>query len=78
MSNGVEKANKSEAAVEKALSEMIQGSKSFVPPEHKGIHELIEEIEELADLVLARVKIVKKRLAEFDNLQHRFYSGDGT
>lgn len=60
-------------AVEKALS--LPQAKSFAPPEHRSIHELLEEIVEMVELTTARLASVKRRLAEFDNLQNQFYKG---
>jgi hypothetical protein len=48
---------------------------SFAPPERRGIHELIKEIEDLVKLTESRLRIVRKRLEEFDTLQSSFYLG---
>ena len=55
---------------------VAERNKSYAPPEHRGIHELISEIEELIATLDDKVQIVKRRLAEFDSLQTRFYGGE--
>jgi len=78
---------KNTEAVEEGIAEMVTKQakamnvgalppvKSFAPPASRGIHELIEEIEELVAQTDERVQAVKKRLSEFDVLQRRFYNG---
>jgi len=78
--NEIDKRN--EQAVEKALGDMkklpqapkIQ-ERSFAPPEHRGIHEILEEAEATMELVLAQLKIARRRMSEFDAMQARFYNG---
>ena len=55
---------------------VAERNKSYAPPERRGIHELISEIEEMIGVLDDKVQIVKRRLAEFDSLQSSFYSGD--
>lgn len=45
------------------------------PNRTKGVHELIAEVEELLSLANDAVKNIKRRVAEFDALQRRFYNG---
>jgi hypothetical protein len=75
-------ASRNEKAVEAALAQMKQplvsgnkSEKSFAPPEQRGIHALIEEVEELVELTQARLKTIKARLSQFDDLQRKFYNG---
>ena len=60
-------------ALERAVS--LPQSKSFAPPTERGIHELLEEVQEAVQLASDRLQGIKKRLAEFDRLQSSFYNG---
>lgn len=56
-------------------NEVERVPRSFAPPDHRGIHELIKEIEDLVHLTEDRLRIVRHRLEEFDTLQSSFYLG---
>jgi uncharacterized coiled-coil protein SlyX len=60
-------------AVEKALTEPLP--KSFAVQE-KGIHELLDDLTEHIIQADRSLKIIRKRLEEFDRLQTRFYNGN--
>ncbi len=59
--------------VERALAELPK-DKSFAPQE-KGIHELLDDLMEHIIQADRSLKIIRKRLEEFDRLQARFYNG---
>ncbi len=61
-------------AVEKALAELPK-DKSFALQE-KGIHELLDDLTEHIIQADRSLKIIRKRLEEFDRLQTRFYNGN--
>jgi hypothetical protein len=67
------RANKALEAVEKAI---IGPDKSFAPQENRGIHELVDETIALVTQVDLKLELIRKRLAEFDSLQKRFYLGE--
>jgi hypothetical protein len=67
------RANKALEAVEKAI---IGPDKSFAAAEHRGIHELLSDAVALVTQLDFTLELVKKRLAEFDSLQKRFYLGE--
>ena len=68
-------------SLEKAIAPRVEGlermpkGKSFAPPDQRGIHELIDEVESAVDLVMELIKNIKRRLNEFDRLQASFYNG---
>jgi hypothetical protein len=67
------RANKALEAVEKAI---ISPDKSSASPENRGIHELLGDAIALLTQLDLKLEMIKKRLAEFDSLQSRFYKGE--
>ena len=73
-------------AVEKAVAdvtkplarapERIIPDKSFAPPDHRGIHELLTTVTEMLEGTLNIVRLVNQRLDDFDDMQNRFYKGE--
>jgi hypothetical protein len=62
--------------VEPQLKELLpHAPKSFAPPSHRGIHELVEELSQALSLAQSQLGIIRDRLAEFDRLQGSFYKG---
>jgi len=78
MNNAVERASKSEEAVEKALGDILDTTKAhkYSPPNRRSIREMVEEIEEGVRVVNLRVEALKNRLDEFYRLQNTFYVGE--
>lgn len=50
-------------------------NKNFAPPKQRGIHDLVNEIEQLAATLEARIAAIQQRLTEFDEAHSRFYNG---
>ena len=63
-------------AVEKAITQTQ--SQSFAAPEHRGIHELISEARKDVKALERLLTIIEERMEHFDDMQRRFYKGDGT
>lgn len=53
----------------------VATQRSFAPPSGRGIHELIDELENMLDLAQSQLKIIKERMDHFDRLQSGFYNG---
>jgi hypothetical protein len=72
-------------AVERGIAEMVAAQtkplakidKNFAASEHRGISELLAEVAEMLEVGLNTVRLAQERLADFNNLQNRFYNGGG-
>lgn len=61
-------------AVEHALMPRTN-ERSFAPPDHRGIAEILMEMGNCIDLLQSQLDLVKRRVADFHDLQSRFYNG---
>jgi hypothetical protein len=63
-------------AVEKGIAEMIKPLTKNAAHEHRGISELLADVAQTLEVGLRTVRLAQERLADFNDLQTRFYKGD--
>jgi hypothetical protein len=72
--------NTDKSAVEKGIAEMVAAQTKplakIAASEHRGIRELLMEVEDMLDESLTTVRLALKRIDDFNDLQNRFYKGD--